>query len=538
MKKILIRDVTLRDGQQSLFATRMTMEQINRVLPYYRDSGFYAMEVWGGAVPDSVMRYLNEDPWERLENIRQALPESIKLTALSRGRNLFGYNPYPDNVIKGFSSNAVKSGIDIMRIFDALNDTDNITPTISFIKNAGGTADCAVCYTTDPDRSTGLSKLLKPRKVFTREYFIDKAMVLDQAGADIITIKDMAGLIDPETTAVLFRGLRKATGKLLNLHTHCTTGYGIASALTAIMNGADIIDTAVFNFSAGTAAPPYEIIRIFADMMGLDTGVNDDAVFRINSELKQARQELAQFDTTGIFPIDYRKGTLQDEVKAHFDRAIENAIKGNYSALLQNTDRISEYFNLPPGDEIIKTAQIPGGMYSNMIAQLKQFNMENRMDEILALVPRVRKKAGYVPLVTPTSQIVGSQAVNLLLDLANGKKAYTTKSTQFINLIKGLYGKTPVAISEDFRYEIAGHREEMKYTDDMYKEPQNTNLSEYGNMQLAKTEKEKLLLELFPQTAEKFLEARRKAEFEHMMEHDSQFRASMYDQWEELATNM
>lgn len=541
MKRIFIRDVTLRDGQQSLFATRMTMEQVNRVLPYFAKANFYAMEVWGGAVPDSVMRYLAEDPWERLENIRKAVPEDTKLTALSRGRNLFGYNPYPDNVIEGFSRNAVESGIDIMRIFDALNDTDNIIPTISFIKKAGGIADCAVCYTTDPvNDKKGLDRYFsKPKKVFDIEYFIGKAIELDKAGADIITIKDMAGLIDPETTADLIAGLRKRTDKLLNLHTHCTTGYGIASALTAMINGIDILDTAILNFSCGTAAPSYEIINIFAKKLGIETDVDNEAVMQINRELKSIREELSDFDTTKLFPIEFNMNVpLPGNIDRVFDNAVDSAVKGDYESLLKHTDAISEYFNLPPGDEIIKSAQIPGGMYSNMIAQLKQFKMEDRMDEILAYVPRVRKKAGYVPLVTPTSQIVGSQAVNLLLDIANGKKPYTTKSTQFINLIKGLYGKTPVEISEEFRFEICGHKETMKYSDEMYNEPQNPKLKAYNNVCLAITEKEKLLLELFPQTAEKFLENRRKDEFEYLMENDRNFRASMYDQWEDLSYNM
>ena len=205
-EKILVRDLTLRDGQQSQFATRMNQNQVDRLLPFYQKAGFYAMEVWGGAVPDSVMRFLNENPWDRLEKIKAAVGSVSKLTALSRGRNLFGYNPYPDEVIEGFCRNAVRSGIDIMRIFDALNDIDNMKSTIRYVKQNGGIADCAVCYTVDPkftlgDRARAFFRGRPlPRRIFSVDYFVTKAEQLAGLGADMITIKDMAGLIDPKTS--------------------------------------------------------------------------------------------------------------------------------------------------------------------------------------------------------------------------------------------------------------------------------------------------------------------------------------------------
>ena len=199
-QKLLIRDLTLRDGQQSAFATRMKQEQIDRVLPFYKDANFYAMEVWGGAVPDSVMRYLNENPWDRLEKIHAEVGDVSKLTALSRGRNLFGYAPYTDEIIEGFSRNAIESGLGIMRIFDALNDVNNVKSTIKYIKKYGGIADCAVCYTIDPHFS-GMERfkaMLKgkrlPKAVFTDEYFLSKAQQMAALGADMITIKDMSGV--------------------------------------------------------------------------------------------------------------------------------------------------------------------------------------------------------------------------------------------------------------------------------------------------------------------------------------------------------
>lgn len=215
-RNLKIRDLTLRDGQQSSFATRMNQAQIDRCLPFYKDANFYAMEVWGGAVPDSVMRYLNENPWTRLETIHRAVGDVSKLTALSRGRNLFGYSPYTDEIIDGFCRNAIRSGLGIMRIFDALNDVDNVKSTVKYVKQYGGIADCAVCYTVDPKypepgfwaRLTGKKN---PAPVFTDAYFLDKARQMAALGADMITIKDMSGLIPPRRVATLVRLFKKTS---------------------------------------------------------------------------------------------------------------------------------------------------------------------------------------------------------------------------------------------------------------------------------------------------------------------------------------
>jgi len=307
-KTILIRDLTLRDGQQSSFATRMTQKQIDRVLPFYKDAGFYAAEVWGGAVPDSIMRYLNEDPWDRLEKIRVGFGGKTKLAALSRGRNLFGYNPYPDEVIEGFNRLAMKNGIDIMRIFDALNDLDNMKSTIKFVKENGGLADCAVCYTVDPlftfiEKVKGIFSQKKiPPKIFTVDHFVEKAKILENMGADIITIKDMAGLIPPDVSHEIIKRLKKEVKVPIDLHTHCTPGYGLASVLVAIVNDVDIVDTVIMNFAGGPAAPAFELIQIFCDKMGIETGVDLDAINKINKELYGIRKELDKFDEAKQFP--------------------------------------------------------------------------------------------------------------------------------------------------------------------------------------------------------------------------------------------
>jgi len=544
-KKILIRDLTLRDGQQSQFATRMTQTQLNRVLPLYREAGFYAMEVWGGAVPDSVMRYLNENPWDRLSLVKTAIGDRSKLTALSRGRNLFGYNPYPDEVIEGFCRHAVQTGIDIMRIFDALNDIDNMAASIKFVKDNGGLADCAVCFTTDPQFSfpERFSALLRgkklPRRIFPIKYFVDKAKQLAALGADIVTIKDMAGLIHPAMSARLMRALKAELDLPINLHTHCTPGYGLASVLTAMMNGVDIIDTVLWYFAGGPAAPACEFLQIFADKLGLETGIDRRVTARINRELKEIRTELAPFDEykeSIPYPFDPDQDKLPVEVEALFDRAIEASAKEDFSGLLTLTQRIESHFHFPGPDEAVRLAQIPGGMYTNMMAQMRQAKLEHLFDRVLKIVPRVRIDAGCPPLVTPTSQIVGVQAVNCVIDEVNGKPFYTNKSANFINLVKGTYGKTPIPVDPDFRQKISGVRAETPYDVNQYQKPLNPVIPELGNLRLARDEKEELLLDLFPNVADTFLRQRREAEFAAMPKTSAA--DPEFEKWEDLALSM
>ena len=296
-KELKIRDLTLRDGQQSSFATRMTQAQIERCLPYYKDAHFFAMEVWGGAVPDSVMRYLGENPWYRLESIKKAVGDVSKLTALSRGRNLFGYAPYTDEIIEGFCRNSIESGLGIMRIFDCLNDVDNVKSTIKYVKKYGGIADCAVCYTVDPkypklslwDKIKGKKN---PAPVFTDEYFVSKAKEVAALGADMITIKDMSGLIPPHRVSALIKKLKAAVNIPIDFHTHCTPGYGLASVYAAIAAGVDVVDTNCWWFGGGTGAPALELVYLFTQKLGIDLGVNMEAVAKINEQLKDIRSEL------------------------------------------------------------------------------------------------------------------------------------------------------------------------------------------------------------------------------------------------------
>ena len=519
-QKLLIRDLTLRDGQQSSFATRMTQQQIDRVLPFYKDANFYAMEVWGGAVPDSVMRYLNENPWDRLEKIKAVVGNVSKLTALSRGRNLFGYAPYTDEIIEGFCRNSIESGLGIMRIFDALNDVNNVKSTIKYVKKYGGMADCAVCYTIDPKYpKLSLMDKLKgkknPEPVFTNEYFLNKAKEMEALGADMITIKDMSGLINPARISEMMQLFKSNLKIPVDFHTHCTPGYGLGAVLSAIIHGVDIVDTNIWNFAGGPAAPAIELIYIFCKKLGIELDVNMEAVAKINKELYTIRKELEAYDAVKQFPNPFNPltDTLPANIDKLFDDAIAAAKSNNEEALLEACHAIEAYFNFPKPNELVKKAEVPGGMYTNMVAQLKQLNSMDILEDAMKLIPTVRLAAGLPPLVTPTSQIVGAQAVNCALDIKNGKPMYSNVSNQFVALVKGEYGKTPVPVDPEFRLKIAGTREETPYDTSKYQMQENPVLTEFGGVKLAENEKEVLLMELFPAVAKNFLTKQKEARY-------------------------
>ncbi len=543
MAKVLkIRDLTLRDGQQSLFATRMKQENIDKLLPLYKEAKFYIMEVWGGAVPDSVMRYLGESPWDRLRSCSEAMKGISLLSALSRGRNLFGYVPYPDSVLKGFYKEAIANGLNIMRIFDALNDIDNIRSSVKMINELGGIADTAVCYTVDPktDATSAPAPAPQPKKgffarlfggkdepapavpetpqqIFTDDYFVSLAKEMEGLGAKMVTLKDMAGLVNPARIYSLMPKLKNALKVPVDFHTHCTPGYGLASVLTAIIQGVDIIDTNIWWFGGGSAAPAIELVWIFCNKLGITLDVNMDAVAKIRKQLKDARKALADFDLNkDKWPKDFDEAyaAMPANIDAEFDRAIAAAKACDEETLLDACHKIEAYFGFPKPNELVKNAEVPGGMYSNMVANLRALKAEDLLDEAMRLIPKVRRDAGLVPLVTPTSQIVGSQAVLLAIDRRKGAKDYTNKNNQFISLVKGEYGHTPVAVKSEFRQEIAGTPTETPYDTSTFKAPENPVLPQFGNVKLAQNDEEYLLLELLPAVAKTFLTNKRKAEFE------------------------
>ena len=478
------------------------------------------MEVWGGAVPDSVMRYLNENPWDRLEKIKAVIGDVSKLTALSRGRNLFGYAPYTDEIIEGFCKNAIESGLGIMRIFDALNDVNNVKSTIKYVKKYGGMADCAVCYTIDPKypKLSLIDKLKgkkNPEPVFTNEYFLNKAKEMEALGADMITIKDMSGLINPARISEMMQLFKSNLKIPVDFHTHCTPGYGLGAVLSAIVHGVDIVDTNIWNFAGGPAAPAIELIYIFCKKLGIELDVNMEAVAKINKELYTIRKELEAYDAVKQFPNPFNPltDTLPANIDKLFDDAIAAAKSNNEEALLKACHAIEAYFNFPKPNELVKKAEVPGGMYTNMVAQLKQLNSMEILEDAMKLIPTVRLAAGLPPLVTPTSQIVGAQAVNCALDIKNGKPMYSNVSNQFVALVKGEYGKTPVPVDPEFRLKIAGTREEIPYDTSKYQMQENPVLTEFGGVKLAENEKEVLLMELFPAVAKNFLTKQKEARY-------------------------
>jgi len=389
-----------------------------------------------------------------------------------------------------------------------------VKSTIKYVKQYGGIADCAVCYTVDPKYPEPgfFARLMgrkKPQPVFTDAYFVDKAEQMAALGADMITIKDMSGLIPPRRVATLVKLLKQKLSIPVDFHTHCTPGYGLASVLSAIMAGADVVDTNCWYFSEGTGAPALEFIYVFCKKLGIDLGVNMEAVAKINVELREIRKELnlSVFNTEKPEPKPFNPLTdkLPAEIDALFDAAIDVVKKDDEEGAIAACRKIEAYFGFPAPNELVQKAEIPGGMYSNMVAQLQQLKSEEILPRAMELIPTVRLAAGLPPLVTPTSQIVGAQAVNCALDEKAGRAMYTNKSAQFVGLVKGEYGKTPVKIDPEFRFKICGVREEQPYDMSKYKMQPNPELPEAGGVKLAENEKEVLLLELFPLVAKKFL---------------------------------
>lgn len=332
----------------------------------------------------------------------------------------------------------------------------------------------------------------------------------------IITLKDMAGLVNPSRIASLMPKLKAALTVPVDFHTHCTPGYGLASSLMAMIHGVDILDTNIWWFGGGSAAPALELIYVFAGKLGIEVEVNMEAVGKIRKELRTVREELHDFDLVKSFPKDFDPLTdkLPADVDEQFDRAIRAAKANDEEALLDACHAIEAYFGFPKPNLLVKEAEVPGGMYSNMVAQLKALQAEDLLDDAMRLIPKVRRDAGLVPLVTPTSQIVGSQAVSVALDRKKGNSDYSNPSNQFISLVKGEYGHTPIPVDPAFREKITGSAEEKAYDVTKYKKPENPVLPEYDGVKLASNDEEYLLLELLPTVANGFLKRRRAEEWE------------------------
>ena len=449
MKKVQFTETVLRDASQSLVATRMSYEQFKPILETIDKAGYYSVECWGGATFDVCLRYLNEDPWERLRKIREAMPNT-KLQMLLRGQNILGYKHYPDDIVRRFVRASVRNGIDIIRIFDALNDTNNLKVAIEETVKSGAIASGAISYTTSP--------------VHTHAKYVEIVKELREMGASTICIKDMAGIMSPKEAYDLVSAIKDAVDLPVIIHTHCTTGLAFMTELKAIEAGADVIDTAISPFSGGTSQPATETLNYTLKELGYETGLNDEALFEMANFFKPIRADFLA------------KGTL------------------NPISMATDTQCL--------------TYQIPGGMLSNLLSQLKMMNALDRFDEALLETPRVREDMGYPPLVTPTSQIIGTQAVQNVL----AGERYKNVGAELKAYCRGEYGRTPAPINPEVREKILKGEKpiEGRYADLLPNDTYEKTAEKLGDT--ARCEEDVLSYISFPQVAEKFFEERKARE--------------------------
>ena len=445
MAQVKITETLLRDAHQSLFATRMTMEDMLPMLADIDAVGFYSAEVWGGATFDACIRYLDEDPWERLRIIRKNMPNT-KLQMLFRGQNMLGYRHYADDVVEYFVQRAVANGIDIMRIFDALNDIRNLETAIRAAKKEGAHVQAALSYTLSPLHNV--------------DYFVEYAKRLADMGADSICIKDMAGLLKPYVAYELVSKLKKAVDIPVQLHEHYTSGLASMSILKAIEAGCDIIDTAMSPLALGTSHAPTESIVAALQGTEYDTGLDLKKLNAVKNNAAKIREKYLA--------------------------------SGQLSPKMLGVDANTLLY------------QVPGGMLSNLLSQLKQAGKEDKLEEVLEEIPRVREDSGYPPLVTPTSQIVGTQAV---FNVIMGER-YKMVTKEFKGLVRGEYGKTPGEIDPDFRRRIIGDAEPIECRPADLIEPEMDRLRAEFPQKYLEQEEDVLTMALFPQVAPKFFEKR------------------------------
>ena len=441
-KKIHITDTILRDAHQSLIATRMRTDDMLPICEKLDRVGFWSLEVWGGATFDSCIRFLKEDPWERLRKLKDALPNT-PLQMLLRGQNLLGYRHYADDVVRSFVQKSADNGMDVFRIFDALNDLRNLRVSIEAVKKAGKHAQGAICYTTSP--------------VHTIEQFVQMGKRMQEMGCDSIAIKDMAGLLTPYTTGKLVSALVEQLNVPIHIHSHATAGLADMCQLKGIENGASAIDTAISSFAGGTSHPPTESMVAALRDTEYDTGL-----------------DLELLQEIGFYFYDVRKKYHQFE---------------------------SDYTGV---DTRVQVNQVPGGMISNLAHQLKQQDALNKMQDVLAEIPKVRADLGYPPLVTPTSQIVGTQAVMNVI----ANERYKTITNEVKLYLKGRYGQAPGVVNESVRRQAIGNEDVIDVR------PADLLPFEYDKLKqdigdLAKTEEDVLIFAMFPDIGREYLQQRK-----------------------------
>lgn len=445
MSKVGITETILRDAHQSLIATRMTTDEMLPVVSKLDDIGYHSLECWGGATFDSCLRFLNEDPWERLRKIRAAAPKT-KLQMLFRGQNILGYRHYADDIVEYFVQKSIANGIDILRIFDALNDVRNLQTAIHATKKEKGHVQATICYTISP--------------VHNIESFVKMGKQLEEMGADSICVKDMAGLLKPYTAYELIKALKETVEIPIQLHTHYTSGVASMTYLKAIEAGVDVVDTALSPFALGTSQPPTEPLVATLQGTEYDTGLDLDKITEITPYFDKLRTEVLE------------SGLLNPKL-----------LKVDINTL--------KY-------------QVPGGMLSNLVSQLKQAGKEDKFEEVLQEVPRVREDLGFPPLVTPSSQIVGTQAV---LNVISGER-YKMISNETKGIVRGEYGKTPVEIKPEIREKIIGDEKPITCRPADLIKPELEKTREACKEYMEQDE-DVLSYALFEQVAVKFFEQRK-----------------------------
>lgn len=443
--KVKFMDTILRDAHQSLVATRMSTEQMVPILETLDQAGYFALEVWGGATFDSALRYLDEDPWERLRIIRKHVKHT-KLQMLLRGQNILGYKHYPDDVVESFVEKAIENGIDIIRVFDALNDTRNLETSMRAIKKNGGHAQACICYTISA--------------IHTNTYYLKIVHEMLALGADSIAIKDMAGILTPANAYSLVKAIKSVTTIPIHVHTHTTSGIAEMTYLKAVEAGADSIDTAISPFSGGTSQPATESLAIALTELDYDCGLNLATLKEIADYFRPIKEK---FRTDGILNpkvMDVEPNTL--------------------------------------------LYQVPGGMLSNLLSQLKDAKQEDKYEKVLQEVPLVRAELGYPPLVTPLSQMVGTQAV---MNVLSGER-YKMIPKEIKDYVKGLYGRPPGPISTEMTHKIIGKEEVLSIRPADLLEPKMAVFTEeLGD--LAESTEDVLMYALFPTLALPFLKKRK-----------------------------
>jgi oxaloacetate decarboxylase alpha subunit len=449
MKKVQFTETVLRDANQSLIATRLGYNQFEPILDTIDKAGFYSVECWGGATFDVCLRFLGEDPWERLRKLRAKLPNT-KLQMLLRGQNILGYKHYPDDIVRRFVRAAVRNGIDIIRIFDALNDVNNLKVAVEEAVNSGAMASGAISYTTSP--------------VHTLEKYVEMVKELASMGVSSICIKDMAGILTPKAAYDLVSAIKDAVDLPVVMHTHCTTGLAFMTYLKSIEAGADVIDTAISPFSGGTSQPATETLYYALKEFGYEVDLDEKSINAMADFFKPLRAEFLE------------KGILNPISMATDTRCL--------------------------------TYQIPGGMLSNLLSQLKSLNALDKFDEALIETPKVRADMGYPPLVTPTSQLVGTQAVQNVL----AGERYKNVGAEIKAYCRGEYGRTPAPINEEVRAKILGDLKpvEGRYADSLPTDTYEKAAEKLGDT--ARCEEDVLSYISFPQVAEKFFEERKAKE--------------------------